>query len=129
MIPGEQVLLYHFPDDMLRLVESVFHRLNIKTTVLDDSALREKIGYLLGWGGFRPASESFGDEDFDFPHEVMVLSGIKGKRLDAVLKELRKPDMPRITYKAVVTPFNIRWTLRRLCEKMRKEHEYLAKNG
>ena len=30
--------------------------------------------------------------------------------------------MPHIRFKAVVTPFNTLWTLRRLCETMQREH-------
>ena len=120
----EQVLFYQFPDELLAQTAAVFHRLGIKTEVLPAEASGERLGYLLGWGGFRPAAAPA--RGFGFPHEVMIMSGIKGRRLDEVLRALRRAKVPKITYKAVVTPYNIGWTLARLCETMRKEHEYIA---
>ena len=62
------------------------------------------------------------EDDFVFPHEVMVLQNIRNKRLDEVLLALKEAGVPHIRFKAVVTPFNTLWTLRRLCETMQREH-------
>jgi len=64
-----------------------------------------------------------------FPYEVMIMQGIRGKRLDTVLAQLQKDGVPHIAYKSVVTPFNTLWTLRRLCETMQKEHAYMAEQA
>ena len=56
----------------------------------------------------------------------MILHRIKGKRLDQVLAAMKAAGVPPIRYKAVVTPFNTLWTLRRLCETMKKEHAYMT---
>jgi hypothetical protein len=86
------------------------------------------VGYLLGAKGFQPAKAK--DEDnFVFPHEVMVLQNIRNKRLDEVLLALKEAGVPHIRFKAVVTPFNTLWTLRRLCETMQKEHGALAEQA
>ncbi|MBE6092771.1 MAG: DUF3783 domain-containing protein [Selenomonas ruminantium] len=118
----EQVLFYQFQDDeKLALACKTLHKMGIVTKILRPEDWREKVGYLLGAKGFQPAKAK--DEDnFVFPHEVMVLQNIRNKRLDEVLLALKEAGVPHIRFKAVVTPFNTLWTLRRLCETMQKEH-------
>lgn len=118
----EQVLFYQFRDDeKLALACKTLHKMGIVTKILQPENWREKVGYLLGAKGFQPAKVKE-EDDFVFPHEVMVLQNIRNKRLDEVLLALKNAGVPHIRFKAVVTPFNTLWTLRRLCETMQKEH-------
>ena len=124
---AEKVLCYRFADgEKLEKIRSVMKKLGVECRVLPDDSWREKVGFLLGMGGYKPAQEAEG-EAFDFPDEVMILHHIKGKRLDQVLAAMKAADVPPIRYKAVVTPFNTLWTLRRLCETMKKEHAGIVK--
>lgn len=124
---AEKVLCYRFADgEKLEKIRSVMKKLGVECRVLPDDSWREKVGFLLGMGGYKPAKEAEG-EAFDFPDEVMILHHIKGKRLDQVLAAMKAADIPPIRYKAVVTPFNTLWTLRRLCETMKKEHAGIVK--
>ena len=117
----EQVLLYRFHDtDLLERFKAVLKQLHIRAVVLKDEDAAQKVGFLLGMKGFRPVEDT--GEGFQFPQEVMVLHNIQGKRLDEVLDAMKEAGLPKIQYKAVVTPFNVLWTLGRLCETMRKEH-------
>lgn len=118
----EQVLFYQFRDEeKLALACKTLHKMGIVTKILQPENWREKVGYLLGAKGFQPAKVKE-EDDFVFPHEVMVLQNIRNKRLDEVLLALKNAGVPHIRFKAVVTPFNTLWTLRRLCETMQKEH-------
>ncbi len=121
----ELVLLYQFHDeDRRRSIQRILSSLNIPCRVLPADSWKQRVGQLLGGKTFQSADAS--DESFDFPHEVMILSQIKGKRLDQVLKAMKDAEVAPVRYKAVVTPFNTLWTLRRLCETMQKEHAYMA---
>ncbi len=123
----EQALLYGFNDEeRIHLVRRTLDKLGIAAHVLEPSAHHQKVGYLIGSKGFRLTPEDPDEEDFVFPHEVLLLDKVKGKRLDEVLAKLAAAVQPPIRYKTVVTPFNTFWTLRRLCETMQKEHAYLA---
>ncbi len=118
----EQVLLYQFHDEaILQPLREVLKKLRIRTVELRDEDYREKIGFLLGMKGFLPSKQQ-DDEPFSFPHEVMIFSNIQGKRLDEVLEAMSAAGIPKIPYKAVVTPFNTLWPLQRLCRTMEKEH-------
>ncbi len=123
----EQVLFYQFRDEeTLTAACKTLHKLGIATKILPTEAWREKVGFLLGAKGYQPAKVK-DDDNFVFPHEVMVLQNIRNKRLDEVLQALQNAGLPHVRFKAVVTPFNILWTLRRLCETMQKEHGALTK--
>ena len=121
----EQVLCYRFTDgEKLRRIEAALRGLGIPCRVLPDESHIEKVGYLLGRGGFFKSSA----EDaapWEGIEEVMLIDGIKGKRLDSVLSALKSAGAS-VPYKAVITPYNTLWTLRRLCETMEKEHGYMA---
>ncbi len=118
----EQVLFYQFNDqEKLTSLRGILEKLHIHSQLLPEAAYRQKVGYLLGMKGFSAVRQTE-DDDFVFPHEVMILHNIKNKRLDMVLAAMREAKIPPVRFKAVVTPFNTLWTLRRLCETMQKEH-------
>lgn len=123
-IKEEKVLLYNFTDkSYLEKVCSVFSLLHINTVVLKQEDSCQKIGYLLNLTGFTEAKDT-SEDDFDFNHEVIIFYNIKNKRLDDVLSKLKNTDII-IPYKAVVTPLNRFWSLKRLCFTMQKEHSAL----
>ena len=120
---GEHVLLYQFADQVrLEAVTRLLHHMNIRVTVLPDEAWKEKVGFLLGSRGF--AASKAEDEDFSFPHEVMLMQNIRNKLLAA----WKEAGLSPVLYKAVVTPFNTLWTLKRLCQTMEKEHGAVTKS-
>lgn len=123
----EQVLFYQFRDEeKLNLSRKVLNRLGISSRVLPEEAWREKVGYLLGLNGFKKSGQPKDEDNFVFPHEVMVLQNIRNRRLDEVLLALKEAGVAPVRFKSVVTPFNTLWTLRRLCETMQKEHGCMA---
>ena len=117
----ERVLLYQFPEEQIIVARDVFRALGIRVQLLPAEAWREKVGYLLGYKGYKAALAQE-DTHFDFPHRLLLLEHIQGKRLTKVLLALEEAGIPRITYKSAITPYNTLWTLRYLCEHMAKEH-------
>ena len=80
---------------------------------------------VLGSRGFSPAKAE--EEEFSFPHEVMLMQNIRNKRLDKLLAAWKEAGLAPVIYKAVVTPFNTLWTLKKLCQTMEKEHGAVVK--
>ena len=117
----ERVLLYQFPADQAALITGALRPMGVGVQILSSDAWREKVGYLLGRKGFLKQTAQEGDV-FSFPHRVMLLDGVKGKRLTQVLRAVEDAGVPHITYKSSITPYNMLWTLRYLCEHMAKEH-------
>lgn len=120
----EKVLLYQFTEDAVRTIKEVLRKLGIQTVVLGQSDRHQRVGFLLAMKGFRPNTAE--EEPFDFAHEAAVFHNIKGKRLDQVLQAMKDADVAHVRFKAVTTPFNVHWTLDRLCKTMYKEHAYMA---
>ena len=122
----EKVLLYQFLDEeRLQAARDVLRRLGIASEALPASCWAQKIGFLLGLKGYSAASEPEDKKAFIFSHEVIILYNIQNRRLDQVLGAL-STAIGRMRYKAVVTPMNRLWSLRRLCETMQKEHAFMA---
>ena len=117
----ERVLLYQFPEEQIVTARDALRALGIRVQILPADAWREKVGYLLGLRGHKAAVPQ-GDTSFEFPHRLLLLEHIQGKRLTKVLLTLEEAGIPRITYKSAITPYNTLWSLRYLCEHMAKEH-------
>lgn len=117
----ERVLLYQFPADQAALITGALRPMGVDVQILSPDAWCEKVGYLLGRKGFLKHAAQEGGA-FSFPHRVILLDAVKGKRLTQVLRAVEDAGVPHITYKSSITPYNTLWTLRYLCEHMAKEH-------
>lgn len=53
--------------------------------------------------------------------EVMIFSGISSSDLDIFLEEYKKENIAPIALKAVLTPYNISWTLYELIAELQRE--------
>ena len=93
----ERVFLYQFPEDQIHTAKNVFRTLGIRIQTLSREAWREKVGWLLGIKGYKPAFPSPADEPFEFPHRLLLLEHIQGKRMTKVLMALEDAGIPRIT--------------------------------
>lgn len=64
--------------------------------------------------------------DAQTPPSCLVLCGLRDKRLDKVLFELRRADIP-IDYKAVLTPSNQEWTVPELMKELQRERQAVGR--
>lgn len=64
--------------------------------------------------------------DAQTPPSCLVLCGLRDKRLDKVLFELRRADIP-IEYKAVLTPSNQEWTVPELMKELQRERQAMGR--
>lgn len=60
------------------------------------------------------------------PPSLLILCGLRDKRLDKVLFELRRADIP-IDYKAVLTPSNQEWTVPELMKELQRERQAVGR--
>lgn len=60
------------------------------------------------------------------PPSCLVLCGLRDKRLDKVLFELRRADIP-IEYKAILTPSNQEWTVPELMKELQRERQAMGR--
>lgn len=121
----EQALCYRFEAEKYEAARAALRPLGVACRALPEESWRETVGFLLGLRGFAPA-QAGGDETFEHPEEVMIFHGLRGGRLDRALAALRAAGVEPVRFKAVVTPYNTFWTLRRLTETMRREHRAMT---
>lgn len=56
---------------------------------------------------------------------IILLDGLTGARMDAVLRALARAGVPRTVFKAAATAHNVNWTLFQLWEELKREREAL----
>ena len=126
MVAGESVLLYNFSDgDRLRKLKMVFLRMGIRIRMISPDLYLQPVGALAHIKGIEPVADVYDGEGFS--EEMMIMHGFTDRRLDELLRTLRKNNIARIDLKAVVTPQNMLWNSLELYQEIRKEHEAMAK--
>ena len=76
--------------------------------------------------GTVPAQVDAGASGAQIPSSLLVLCGLRDKRLDKVLFELRRADIP-IDYKAILTPSNQEWTVLELMKELQRERQAMGR--
>ena len=108
----EKILLINVNDTDIKKVSDVFVRLRIRTDIVKPEFCT--LGELAsGNASAKPAGASFGES-------IVVMCGLRDKRLDKALFELRHSGV-NVDYKAVLTPTNADWGLERLVRELRRE--------
>ena len=65
----------------------------------------------------------------DFSDEMAIMAGFSSAQIDAFIHALRKKGVGRIDYKAVLTPYNMKWDSVQLYEEIKKEHKMMTGKG
>ena len=125
MPASNEAVLWYCPDSaMSAAAKKVFLTMGIKIKAVDPARTGQTVGCLFGIRGF---DETPGAAPSPAPAQpVLVLSGFTNARLDALLTALRKAGVPKIGWKAVLTPTNVSWTFRDLCAELEREHEAMG---
>ena len=76
--------------------------------------------------GTVPAQDTACGPAVQTPSSLLVLCGLRDKRLDKVLFELRRADIP-IDYKAILTPSNQEWTVPELMKELQRERQAMGR--
>lgn len=76
--------------------------------------------------GTVPAQIDAGASGAPTPPSLLVLCGLRDKRLDKALFELRRADIP-IDYKAILTPSNQEWTVPELMKELQRERQAMGR--
>lgn len=122
---SNEAVLWYCPDPVVSAAaKKVFLTMGIKIKPVEAARTGQTVGCLFGVKGF--------DEDPAAApgpapaQSALVLSGFSNARLDGLLTALRKAGVPKIAWKAVLTPTNVGWTFRDLCGELAREHEAMS---
>lgn len=122
-----EMVLYYTPEktDKVRRIKSVLVRMGIRIRNIDESQTGEQVGYLAGMDGFSgDAKQEAEGTAVPVEQEMLVLIHFTQRRLDELLKNLRRADAS-VALKAVATETNCTWSFSKLYEEIKKEHEMM----
>lgn len=127
MAAVKETVLYYNPEksDKIRLIKGILVRMGIRIRNVTPELVSQKVGYLAGLKDFAEGLEEPGEALPVIPEEMMVLYGFSDRRLDELLKQLRKNKVP-VALKAVLTESNCAWSFYQLYEEIRAEHEMMT---
>ena len=77
----------------------------------------------------REVPENDSSRKMDFSDEMAIMAGFSSTQIDAFIYALRKKGVGRIDYKAVLTPYNMKWDSVQLYEEIKKEHKMMTGKG
>lgn len=123
----EVILLYCFTAGRLTEIQAVLHDMKIKTINCGIEVAAQKVGFLLGLKGFAMTDTELKVEPF--AKELLIFNNINRVRMDKILAAFRQAGIAKINYKAMVTPYNMFWTIQRLGQTMEKEHGAIIKQA
>lgn len=140
---NREMVLYYTPADTPNVakLKGVLVRMGVRIKNISPDQTGQTIGYLAGLPGFScgeradaasPAGEAARQQEAEraaappIPCEVLVMHQFTSRRIDELLRNLRKAGVPRIALKAVVTEHNSHWTFYHLYEEIKKEHEAMT---
>lgn len=118
----ENVLSYKIGEKSPAL-ETAVSSLGMKHTPIPPNKAGETLGFLAGYAGF-----SSNGSEVSADGECVIFSGISSKRLDLLLKEMRRAGLD-IPLKAVVTAHNQNQSVEWLLRELAKEHEAISKSA
>lgn len=121
------ILLFNFNDKTeLQKITKAFLPLGVRIKFIKKEDYLQPLGFLVGDKEILPLEEVYqGDELKD---RMLLMSDITGNKLDQVLFAIRRSDIKRIHYKAVLTQTNQHWNAIQLFEELNKEHEAMSQS-
>ncbi len=120
----ETVLLFNFTNKKeLQKLKIALFPLKIRIKLINKEDYLKPVGFLADIKEIEDNSLKYDGEEFD--SKMMVLSGLSNNRIDNVLATLKKSGIPKINYKAILTPVNQHWNCIKLYEEIKSEHNLM----
>lgn len=119
----KQVLLFGYGQQE-EMTCAVIRQQGYMPRVVEEAELDQQLGYLCGLPGYRFRKTE--EVKPAHPGALMVFHELTQEELEALLKALRASSVTVSSVKAMVTPTNREWTLRRLGDEVREEHEVMT---
>ncbi len=117
--PNARMIVYKQQEDLTAL-QKLADRSNIKLVIAEDNDADSPLGFFAGSGGFEKSGKTA-----EADSGCVIFSGLSGKQIDTVLADLRKADI-YIPLKAVLTPSNQKWSIKKLVSELAKEREKMG---
>lgn len=119
MRPGAQVFL-HIPDkNKLDRISKLCEKSGYSCRRIQNADVNRTILELISG---QSAGKKVSAPPLYFLPEMMIFQGLADKEVHRFLEMYRAEGIPAVDLKAVVTPWNLTWTLYELAEHLKEEH-------
>lgn len=119
------ILLFHFSDKSRRAkLARALLPLHLRIKEVGKENYLQPVGYLAGNKELEPVEGSYEGEDL--AGEMILMAGLSGAQVDAVLQAIRRSGVGSIPYKAVLTAANQGWNALKLFEEIKSEHQQMG---
>ena len=124
MAGSRETVLYYDPagGERAAALKAILVQMGARIKNVPPEAVGQTVGCLLGRKGY-DAREN--PEAPALAEPVLVLDGFTDKRLEILLREMKKHSVS-VPYKAIVTETNIGWIFHQLYEELAREHEAMS---
>lgn len=124
----ETILLFQPPErNTLLKIEAALFPLKIRLKKIRPEDYNQPLGYLAGMKDIPAAPEPYTGDGL--PDTMFIFCFLSDSRLNQALAALRKSGAGPFPYKAVLTPSNCTWTATDCFSEIKKEHEYMHRQG
>lgn len=118
---SDKVLLFHIEDEAIQLrIEMALFMNQVGIKRIEKKDYLQTIGYLAGVEDAKATEIVYEGEELEDPMMILCMDSDK---IDTVLAAFRQMGVPRINYKAMLTPTNATWTPLALYQELKREHE------
>lgn len=121
---NEVALLYAFEDGRMAVIKHVLAGMKVRVRVVEPAQYRQPVGFLVGMEGIPGGAPEFTGPAFEEP--MLVMYGFSSKRIDELLKRLKRAGAGRIGLKAVVTQYNCKWNSIQLHAQLSQERRAMG---
>ena len=119
MRPGAQVFL-HIPDkNKFDRISKLCEKCGYSCCQIQNADVNRTILELISG---QSAGKKVSAPPLYFLPEMMIFQGLADKEVHQFLEMYRAEGIPTVDLKAVVTPWNLTWTLYELAEHLKEEH-------
>ena len=127
-VPQPVILYYTESAGKAQQIEMLCSQFGYRTRFLGAADAGTEVGVLAGISNAKRGrgmpdgrTDSGSPEDRCLP-EHMIFSVIGGEQLDVFLQAMRTAGISPIPLKAVLTPYNYKWSLYELVQELQREH-------
>lgn len=119
------MILYNLKENMMLMQKEkafleICKELKIPVKKLEDADVCKSVGALVGNSAVFSGTQERIPKGYELP-EVLIFHGLEEQALDRFLARYKERGLAPISLKAIVTPFNISWSLYQLIRELQRE--------
>lgn len=121
----EEILLYNLEGEKGKQIRQLCAEMKIRFQNISAGQYGEPIGALASGGGMEKTGIPF--TGIPFQDEMMVFAGFEDDNLRNFLSRYYQAGIGKVSLKAALTPYNVKWNSAELHDELKREHEELGK--